>query len=190
MYRSQTRLCLSCRRVWHAAVDGSRRRSAAACGQCGSPGRVMPAAWRAPKRSDEAAWAHIAAGRIWWDRDAIERGARRDALRTWTAGRSRPRNAARHHLSRLDLPLQIARLTADTAWLTWVPGQACVATSEVREALVQAVFRTPGICRVILFDAPDWVVRHLNDAGADYPRHHLEAATSRNARTRTGSSRA
>jgi len=41
--------------------------------------------WRAPRKADVAAWARVAAGDIWWDRRAVSRQARRQALATAAA---------------------------------------------------------------------------------------------------------
>ena len=76
MYRRA--VCATCRRV------GSR---------CEHPKVVVGTKWRAPRRSNDAAWQRIAAGEVLWDRKAIDAKSSSEVAR-----RGRIREARRTHL--------------------------------------------------------------------------------------------
>ena len=70
---SDTMLCVKDRQVWKMFTPGLlapwiKANSSANCPTCGGEGKNMGDRWRAPRKSNEAAWKRIEAGDFLWDK--------------------------------------------------------------------------------------------------------------------------
>ena len=70
-------VCQACRQT----VSISANADAVVCVLCGGPVTLASSKWRAPRKTNDAAWRRVSAGVWLWDQRAVERAGRRLAER-------------------------------------------------------------------------------------------------------------
>jgi predicted ATP-dependent serine protease len=69
MLSNNVYICINCRIAFKKFIIQ--------CPKCRNQMKIMEKKWRAPKKNNIDAWNQIAKGKIWWDKKAIEKKAKK-----------------------------------------------------------------------------------------------------------------